>query len=277
MVDVILDTLLDGLKLLPFLFIAFLIIEYFEHHYQKKAKNVMEKSGRFGPILGSIFGLVPQCGFSVFATNLYITRIISMGTLVSIYLATSDEMLPVMLSGGLSYKVILVSLGLKLLIGLAVGFIIDAVIRRQEKPVYEICDHEHCSCSKSHSVIKASVIHTLKILLFIMIFSFAINVSFHYFGEDILSKILLKNNFFGPFLTSLIGLIPNCGASVLLTELFISKSITFGSMMAGLLTGSGVALVVLVKNNKPFKNTLLIISIIYSIGVIAGLIINLVN
>lgn len=276
MIDVLLDTILDGLKLLPFLFVAFLIIEFIEHRYENKTGDILKKAPKLGPLFGSLFGLVPQCGFSVLATNLYVTRLITMGTLIAIYLSTSDEMLPVMISGGLSHKVILVSLAIKFGVGLLMGFLIDLVYHPKVAPNYEICDHEHCSCHKSHSVIKASLIHTLKIFIFIFIINFIINTSFYYFGEDYLAKILLKDNIFGSFLTSLIGLIPNCGASVALTELYINHSISFGSMIAGLLTGSGVGLVVLIKNNKLFKNTLLIISLLYLIGSIVGLVINII-
>ena len=276
MLDVILDTVFDGLKLLPFLFVAFLIIEFIEHRYENKTNELLKKTGKFGPFFGSLLGLVPQCGFSVLATNLYVTRLLTMGTLIAIYLSTSDEMLPVMLSGGLSYKVILTSLAIKFGVGLLMGFLIDLLYRPKVDPNYEICDHEHCSCHKSHSIIKASLIHTLKIFIFIFIINFLINTSFYYFGEDYLAKILLKDNIFGSFLTSLIGLIPNCGASVALTELYINHSISFGSMIAGLLTGSGVGLVVLIKNNQSLKNTLLIISLLYLIGSIVGLVINII-
>ena len=276
MIDIILDTVFDSLKLLPFLFIAFLIIELIEHKYENKTNTLIKNSGKFGPIVGSLLGLFPQCGFSVFATNLYVTRLITMGSLVAIYLATSDEMLPVMLSGGMKWQVILISLGIKFVIGIITGVIIDLIIKGDNKPVYEICDHEHCHCHKDHGVIKSSLIHTLKIFIFIFVFSFIINTSFYYFGEEFLSKILLKNSIFGSFLTSLIGLIPNCGASVLLTELYINNTITYGSMMAGLLTGAGVGLAILVKNNKPFKNTLFILLVIYLVGALSGLIINLI-
>lgn len=275
MLDILLDTLIDGIKLLPFLFVAFFIIEYIEHRYQDKSLDIVKKTGRFGPLVGGILGLVPQCGFSVLATNLYVTRIVSLGTLISIYLATSDEMIPVMLAGKMDFKTILIALLIKLVVGMLCGFIIDLILHKNNKPIYDICEDEHCLCEKTSNIFLSSLTHTLKIFGFILLISLVLNISFEYLGNNFLSKILLKDNLFGSFLTSLIGLIPNCGASVLLTNLYISNAINFGEMMAGLLTGSGIAIVVLFRSNKHIKENLLITLILYLIGSIVGLLINL--
>ena len=147
MKDIIIDTLIDTLKLVPFLFIAFLLIELFEHKFSKKSIKVVESSGKYGPILGSILGIIPQCGFSVMATNLYVTRLITLGTLISIYLSTSDEMLPILISEKLEFSLIIKILLIKLFIGMLVGFIIDKIFKvKKEKKNYDICEEEHCHC-----------------------------------------------------------------------------------------------------------------------------------
>lgn len=279
MIDIILDTLIDSLKLLPFLFIAFLIIELIEHKLNKQTKELVSKSGKVGPLIGSLLGLFPQCGFSVMATNLYVTRIITLGTLISIYLATSDEMLPIMLSQKIAFIEIVKLLGIKFICGIIWGFIIDLLLNKKSKKEninYEICDEDHCNCHEE-GVIKSTLIHTLKTLLFIMLVSFLLNILLHFIGEDSLSKLFLKNSIFGPFISSLLGLIPNCGSSIVITELYLNGAISLGSAMAGLLTGSGVALLVLFKENKDIKENIIILSLLYGLGVISGIIIELIT
>ena len=279
MKDVILDTLIDSLKLLPFLFIAFLIIELIEHKLNKQTKKIVSKSGSVGPLVGSALGLFPQCGFSVMATNLYVTRIISLGTLISIYLATSDEMLPIMLSQKVELVEIVKLLGIKFIFGMVWGFIIDLILRKSNKKEninYEICDDDNCHCHEE-GIIKSTLIHTLKTLLFIMLVSFLLNILLDVIGQENLSKVFLKNSLFGPFIASIIGLIPNCGASIVITELYLNGAISLGSAMAGLLTGSGVALLVLFKENKNVKENITILSLLYGIGVISGIIIEVVT
>lgn len=274
MVDVIIDTLVDALKLLPFLFVAFLIIEFVEHRVGKKSKEAIVSSGKFGPVVGGLLGLFPQCGFGALATNLYITRIVSLGTLISVYLATSDEMLPIMISENVSWELIARILLIKLLFGIVIGFFIDLLFRKRKTTDinYEICDEEHCHCGK-HGIIKSSLIHTLKTLAFIAFTSFCLNTILFYGGEEFLSKLLLKNSLLAPFISSLIGLIPNCAASVIVTELYLNNAIGFGTMIGGLLTGSGIGLLLLFKNNKNMKENLFILLTIYFVGSIGGMII----
>lgn len=275
MVDIIFDTLIDGIKLLPFLFIVFFILEYIEHKVSKKNKQIIEKSGNYGPFIGAILGMFPQCGFSVAATNLFSARVITFGTLIAIYLSTSDEMLPILLSNGLPITFILKIMLIKVIIGMTAGFIIDYLLKNKIslKSIHDICEEEHCDCK--HSLIKSTIKHTLNIFSFIIITSFILNTLIFLIGEDNLGKLLLKGNIFAPLLASLIGLIPNCASSILLSELYLSSTISFGSMMAGLLTGSGVALLVLFKTNKNVKENIFILGSIYFIGSIVGLIINL--
>ena len=279
LIHVLEHSFIDSIKLLPFLFIAFLIIELIEHKLSDKSKKIISKSGKFGPIIGSILGLIPQCGFSVIATNLYVTRILSLGTLISIYLSTSDEMLIILLSKQASLTTILPLLGVKFLIGMISGFIIDFLLRNKKKnhETYSICEDEHCGCEEEENLIKSSLIHTIKTFIFIFIATFIITLIFEFFGEEYLSKILLKDTLISPFITSLIGLIPNCASSVILTELYLSNSINFASIISGLLTGSGVAILVLFKTNKNLKENLAILGLIYGIGVTTGIIITLIS
>ena len=277
MKEIIIDTLVDSLKLLPFLFVAFFIIELIEHKLDKKNKDLIAKNTKFGPTIGALLGLVPQCGFSVMATNLYVTRIISLGTLIAIYLSTSDEMIPILLADGSSFKTIALILSIKFIIGMLSGYFIDLFLRKQKKPKedYEICENENCHCEKS--LLVSSLIHTLKILVFLIIITFILNVLFEYVGNNVLTSIFMKNSIFGPFLTSLIGLIPNCGSSIIISKLYLEGMISLGATISGLLTGSGVALLVLFRTNKNLKENLLILMLVYLIGALSGIIIGLIE
>jgi len=276
--EVILDTIIDSLKLIPFLLVAFLIIELLEHKLNNKTKNIITKSKKIGPIIGSLLGVIPQCGFSVMATNLYITRIITLGTLISIYLSTSDEMLIIMISEKVEISLILKILLIKIFFGIVYGLIIDKIINKKKKDKetnYELCDEEHCDCN--HSILLSAIKHTLHITLFIFIITLIINTIFTLLGDNYLSKILLNNSILSPFITSLIGLIPNCAASVILTELYLNSTISLGALIGGLLTSSGSSLLVLIKNNKNQKENLSIILLLYALGVLSGIIIELIS
>lgn len=274
MQEIILDTVFDCLKILPFLFIAFLIIEFFEHKLSHKTEKTIKKAGKFGPLIGSLLGALPQCGFSVLATNLYITRIISLGTLIAIYLSTSDEMLPILIAEKASINSILLLIFIKIIIGLVCGFIIDLIIRKENpKEHFEICEHDHCDCE--HGIILSSIKHTIKTLIFIFIITFILNAAFHYIGEDNIKHIFDKTNLFTPFIAGIIGLIPNCGSSIILTELYIAEILPFSSALAGLLANSGVALLILFKSNPNIKENLKIIGILYLISVITGLLLKI--
>lgn len=277
MLDIIIDTVIDSVKLVPFLFIAFLFIEMLEHRFNNHTKELIKKSGKFGSLLGAILGAFPQCGFSVMATNLYVTRIISLGTLVSIYLSTSDEMLPILLSHGASIALIIRILLIKVVVGIVCGFLIDLIFQREENKLedYHICEEEHCHCEEG--IIKSSIRHTLNIFIFIFIITFVLNIIMDVFGNEILASIFNSNSFLSPILSGLVGLIPNCGSSVIVTELYLNGVIPLSSAIAGLLTGSGVALLVLFKSNSNFKENMKILLLVYGIGVISGLIIELLE
>ena len=276
MLDVLLDVLKDSLKLLPFLFVAFLIIELLEHKFDKYAKKITT-SGKVGPLLGSVLGLFPQCGFSVMATNLYVTRIITLGTLISIYLATSDEMLPLLLSERVAGSEIIKILAIKFFIALISGIVIDLLFKSKlsKKGNYDICDKEHCHCE--NGVIKSTIYHTLHIWVFIFICLLIIGIILENTSNNMISDIFERMGIFSPFVASIVGLIPSCGASVIITELYLNNMIPLSSLIAGLLTGSGVAIMVLFKQNSSVKDSLKVLFIIYGIGVISGIIIELIE
>lgn len=271
MLDAILDGVIDTVKIVPFLFISFFIIEILEHKFNSNKK--LEKAGKFGPLFGSLLGIVPQCGIASIATNLYVTGIISVGTLISVFLSTSDEMIPILLSENVSLKFIFIVLAIKFLVGVASGFVIDLFYQKKNIEDYSLCEEEHCHCEE-HIFISA-LKHTVNISLFILVVNILLNLIFSYGLEDLLSNLLLSDSIFSPFITSLIGLIPNCASSIIITKLYLVSSISFGSLIAGLLANSGIALIILAKTNKNKKENLVIILLTYLIGVLVGIILNI--
>lgn len=295
MLEIIEDTLIDAIKLLPFLFITYLIMEYIEHKMGHKTKKAIKKSGKWGPIIGSILGVFPQCGFSVSATNLYAGRVITLGTLIAVYLSTSDEMLPIFISEAVSPIIILKILGIKLIIGMIAGTIIDLLVHiiknkiiknkkieitveeeNDEDEIGHMCEEDHCHCNES-GILKSAIHHTLSILVFIIIITFIINTVVHFVGEETIASWILNKPVIGPIIASLIGLIPNCAASVIITNMYLENVISLGSMISGLLTGAGVGLAVLLKTNNKIKENIGIITLLYAIGVISGIIIDLIG
>lgn len=278
MLDILLDTLLDALKILPFLFITYLIMEYIEHKMSNKTKRIVEKSGNYGPLMGGVLGAFPQCGFSVSATNLYAAKIITLGTLIAIYLSTSDEMIPVLISSRVNVGLIIKIVCIKALIGIIAGFAIDFIARllkkdKNEEHIHDICEHEDCHCE--NGILKSSIKHTLSVILYIIIFSLILNIIIMLIGEDKIASLVLDKPIIGPILVGLIGLIPNCASSVIITELYVSSVISLATMICGLLVNAGVGLIVLFKVNKNVKENIKIIGLLYIIGVIAGIILEL--
>ena len=293
MLEIIEETLIDAVKLLPFLFITYLIMEYIEHKMGHKTKSAIKKSGKWGPIIGSILGVFPQCGFSVSATNLYAGRVITLGTLIAVYLSTSDEMLPIFISEAVSPVTILKILGIKLIIGMIAGVILDLfvnlIIKNKNKKIVQqneedseedeighMCEEEHCHCNES-GILKSAIHHTLSILVFIVLITFIINTVVYFVGEETIAGWILNKPVIGPVIASLIGLIPNCAASVIITNMYLENVISLGSMISGLLTGAGVGLAVLFKTNSKIKENIRIIILLYAIGVISGIMIDLIG
>lgn len=281
MLEIIEHTLKESINLLPFLFITYLIMEYIEHKTSIKAKETIRKSGKLGPAIGSLLGIFPQCGFSVSATNLYAGRVITLGTLIAVYLSTSDEMLPIFISEAVPLVTILKILGIKLLIGMIAGFSIDFVLRvknkdkQEEEKIVDLCEKEHCHCE--HGIFKSALVHTLHIFVFIIIITLIVNVAIHLIGEETIAEFLQYNPILGPIIAGLIGLIPNCAASVILTQLYLENMINVATLISGLLVGAGVGLAVLFKANKGFKENFKIVCLLYLIGVISGVILQIIG
>ena len=277
MLDVILDAVIDTVKLIPFLFLTYLAMEYLEHKTGSKAQRLVQRAGRFGPVIGGLLGVVPQCGFSAAASGLYTGRVITLGTLFAIYLSTSDEMLPILISEQAPIGLIGKILFAKAAIGIFAGMLIDFVLRKkgveEHEHIHEICEHDHCHCEEGAGVFRSALTHTLQISIFILVVTFGLNLILHFVGEDALANLVLNRRILGPALAGLIGLIPNCAGSVAITQLYLEGAMSIGSAMAGLLTGSGVGLLILFRMNPDKKENLKILALLYGIGVLAGILI----
>lgn len=278
--EVILHGLLDTLKILPFLLVTYLIMEFIEHKASAKSRAFMERSGALGPLVGGLIGAVPQCGFSAAASNFYTGRVITLGMLISIFLSTSDEMLPIMISGKVSVLGILAILGYKALVGIIVGFTVDFTLRllnRKKEPINidRICEEDSCHCERG--IIFSAIHHTLSVGGFVLIITLAINLLVFFVGSESLSEIMYGKPFISHLISSVIGLIPNCAVSVALTDFCLEGFITAGTMLSGLFSGAGVGLLILFRVNKRIKENLAIAGILIASGTLFGLIADLLN
>lgn len=272
----LLHTLEETVRLIPFLFLTYLIMEYLEHKTAGKVQAVIKKGGRLGPFFGGIVGAVPQCGFSAAASNLYAGRIITLGTLIAIYLSTSDEMFFILFSqvNTIGIVPIVKILAMKAVIGIVAGFLVDFIVKPKEEHhdhIHEMCEHDHCHCGEGKSVLVSALVHTAKITFFIFLVSFILNGVFSYVGEDSLGNIILNKPVIGQILAGIVGLIPNCASSVVLTQLYLDGAMSFAACMSGLLVGAGVGLLVLFRANRDKKENVKIVLILYVIGVVAGI------
>lgn len=279
MLDILLDTIIDGIKLLPFLFLAYLIIELIENKAGEKTTKLIQKSGKFGPVLGSLLGVVPQCGFSAAASNLYAGRIITLGTLISIFLSTSDEMLPILISESAPVSIIIKILLIKVFIGMIAGVIVDLFVKHRElenkDDIHKLCHDEHCHCEES-GILKSAIKHTIQIYIYIFIISLILNYTIHFIGEERLARLIVNVPILGIVISGLIGLIPNCASSVLLTQLYLENILSMGAMIAGLLVNSGIGILILFKVNKNQKENFAILGILYIVGIVSGLVLDFI-
>jgi len=306
--DILLDALTDAgkdtLLIVPFLFVTYWAMEWLEHKTPQKTIESVRKAGKAGPLVGALLGVLPQCGFSAAASTFYAGRVITLGTLFSVYLSTSDEMLPIFLGEGVSLPTILAVLGTKVLVGMVAGFVIDAIFRSRrgtdvELRIDDLCIAADCACdehcaeepdehrSEGHdhadyhahhehghgSIVKSALIHTINITLFVFLFSLVLNVVLLTVGEEVLSDFIASNAVVGVFASALVGLIPNCAASIAIAQLFVEGVLGSGAMIAGLLVAAGVGLLVLCRTNRHAKENVLIIVCLYGIGVAVGLLI----
>lgn len=273
--DALIDALLDSLRMLPFLFGAYLFMEWLEHRSGERMEAALGRARRLGPVTGAVLGCVPQCGFSVAAANLYAGRVIGMGTLVAVFLSTSDEAVPLLLGDPAKAGALLPLLGLKVAVGMAVGLLTDRVLAaRGREPVREgihhLCHSCGCECEKG-GILSAALRHTGGVFLFILLANLLLGWGVALLGEDRLAALLLSDSLLQPVAAAALGLIPNCAASVLLTRLYLAGAVSFGSLAAGLLSASGVGLMVLLRQNPRPRENLTVLGIVWGTGVVVGM------
>ena len=271
--DVLLDTIKDCLRLLPFLFAAYLVIEIIEDRAEDKTVALIHRAGRWGPVCGAALGVIPQCGFSAAISNLYAGGLITRGTLLAVFLSTSDEMLPIMISGGAPAGFIAKALLFKAAVGILVGILIDTWEARRgslrDRHIHDMCEQEGCHCEDG--VLKSALRHTLKIFLFLFAVTLVLNLVVEALGAERVGGFILNRPVVGELLSGIVGLIPNCASSVVLTTLYLEGGMSAGALMSGLLVGSGVGLLVLFRMNHDWRDTLVTLGILYGSGVVFGI------
>lgn len=275
--DVLLDAFKDTLITLPFLFGVYLLIEYIEHKSSDKLGNALRRMGPFGSVGGAVIGAIPQCGFSVAASNLYAGRLISMGTLIAVYISTSDEAIPLMIKEPSFAPQILKLILIKVGIAMAAGILVDITAKlfgkkKEQEPFKELC--ADCDC-EHHGILHSALHHTLHIIIIILIVNILLGCVMEFAGEQTVEKLMMTNSWAQPVIAAFVGFIPNCAASAVLTKLYISGVVSFGALIAGLCTGAGVGLMVLFRTNKNYKQNFAIMGILYAVAVASGLIIQM--
>ena len=279
MFEVIEDTLIDGVKLVPFLFITYLFMEILEHKMNNNLKEKIAKAGKTGPVWGGILGVITQCGFSTAAASLYSGGIITVGTLIAVFMSTSDEMLPILISREVSVATILRILGTKVVIAVISGlvaeyFYLKIFMKKEREPdIHIVCEEEHCHCEDGSFI--SAVKHTVKIAIYIILISFVLNLITHFWGIENIKGLFSAMPMLEQFLSALVGLIPNCASSVVITEFYLDGVISAGAMMAGLLVNAGVGMLVLFRLNRHIKQNLSIVGVMYILGVFWGVFIQI--
>lgn len=265
------DSLIDSVRLLPFLFLTYLVMEYLEHKAGGKMQAAIRGAGKGGPLIGAVLGIFPQCGFSAAAANLYAGGVITTGTLMAVFLSTSDEMLPIMISENAGVRLIVRVLAVKVIVAVAAGLAIDRVFRRsgKELQIGHLCEQHHCHCE--NGIWRSALHHTAEIFAYILAISLALNLLIAGVGENALGSLILDRPVAGTLLAGLVGLIPNCAASVVITQLYLDGVLGAGAMIAGLLSGTGVGLLVLLRVNDDRRENLRLTGLLYLIGVAAGI------
>lgn len=274
----------DNIKIIPFLFVTYCIMEYMEEKMAEKSEDAIKYSGKTGPLFGGLLGIIPQCGFSAAAASFYSGGVITLGTLLAIFLSTSDEMLPILISETVPAASIAKILGTKALIGVVAGFIVDFGLHRigkghvVQKHIHDLCEQEHCHCEEEEaSIWKSALVHTVKVFVFIFGMTVLLNLVLECGGESVLEWVANNHSYLAAILTGIVGLVPNCAASVIITQLYLKQFISAGAMMAGLLVSAGVGVLVLFRTNRPLKQNVKITGLLYAIGVAAGLMIDLIG
>ena len=311
--DVLLDAVHDTLELVPFLLLTYVAMEALEHGTAGRAERLIARADKSGPVVGALLGAVPQCGFSAMAATLYAGRVISVGTLVAVILSTSDELIPVFLARGAQAGTLGSILAIKVVIGLVVGLIVDVIMRALHRAgdghphIAELCERAHCHCGDADVVarhdhdhdhdhahaghhdhhhhdhdghgrwwhiVRSACVHTVEVTAFIFIITLLFGLVIEWVGQDALGEVLGIHPVRATFLAALIGLIPNCGASVAIAELYLNGTLATGPMLAGLLVSGGMGLLVLFRTNYDQYQNVEIAAFIYVVGVICGLMVN---
>ena len=268
--------------MLPFLYLAYLLIEWLERHHGESIEEALAGGGRWGFIPGALLGCVPQCGFSAVASNLYASRVITPGTVLAVFIATSDEAIPLLAAEPSQWVTLVLLLACKVAFAIVGGWLLDIPLRHilphslyggYEGHADEVdCHEEH---EETSSIFLAALRHTLEIFVFILLFSFIIGLVFEAFGEEPIAAALSGMGVFQPMLTALVGLVPNCAVSVLLAQLYVQGVITFGSLFAGLTAGAGVGLAVLWRVNPSWKQNLFMTGLLWAVGAAAGMLLQI--
>ncbi|MBQ6650619.1 MAG: arsenic efflux protein [Atopobiaceae bacterium] len=312
LVDVLVDGVIDTAKLVPFLFVTYVIMEAIEHASDRRVAHAVANAGAAGPIVGGLLGALPQCGFSAMAATLYAARVVTAGTVVAVILSTSDEMIPVFLAHGDASGVMMLVIVLKMLLGVVIGLTVDAILRRLHRSgdgevhIHELCEREHCGCDEDHghghghegeeahghdhghdhghahgaggilrSVLRAALHHTIQVTTFIFVVTLALGLVLETVGEGPVAQLAANHPVRATFLCALVGLIPNCAASVAISELYLAGTIGLGPLVAGLLSSGGVGLLVLWRTNADLRQNLAITAFVYAVGVVCGLMVGI--
>ena len=275
MAEKLIEILVDNLLLLPFLFPTYLVLEAIEAHAGGALERTLGRARRWGPLVGSLSGAVPQCGFSAAAASLYAGGVITVGTLVAVFLSTSDELIPVLVSKKMPIAILVKIVGLKIAFGLIAGMAVDAFLRARgaKTPaphVEELCAHSRCGCTEHKGIVVPALIHTAEIFFFILGVSCLLELAFHFAGEDVLKSFVLNKPVLGELLAGLAGMVPNCAVSVAFAQLYVERGMSAGALMSGSLSGSGLGLLVLFRTHRRLKDNLLILAAVYVFGVVFG-------
>lgn len=308
-IDALIDSLKDTLELVPFLFLTYLAMEALEHGMAGRTEDIIRKADKSGPIVGALLGALPQCGFSAMAGTLYAGGVVTAGTLVAVILSTSDEMIPVFIAHQEPVSRLLSIVGVKVVVGMAVGLVLDAVLRLTHRSgdghahIHELCDRAHCHCDdelgesdaahdaaassggvaghhhpQAHhaawGIVRSAAIHTVEVTFFIFLVTLAFGLVFSLVGQNAIGEFLGVHPVRATFLAALIGLIPNCGASVVIAELYLDGSLAAGPMLAGLLVSGGMGLLVLFRTNPDMRKNVTVTLFVYAVGVAVGLLAN---
>lgn len=309
--DVLADSVIDTLKLIPFLLVTYLAMEALEHFASNKVKEAVERAGTAGPVVGGLLGALPQCGFSAMAATLFSGRVVTAGTLVAVILSTSDEMIPVFVAHQEPASRMLAIIAIKVALGIVAGLLLDLVLRLLHRAgdghahIHELCEREHCHCEEadeadedegddghgdhgdhhdhghphghSHShhgvwgIVRSACVHTAQVTAFIFLISLLFGLIIEGFGVDSIRSMLANHPVRATFIAALVGLIPNCGVSVAIAELFLDGTLATGPMLAGLLSSGGVGLLVLWRTNADARQNVCVTLLVYGMAVLAGL------